>query len=145
MIICAYQDLMRYAPVVKGLEEAIETINGLTEFENGKVYPLSGENRIIIFNGQTSPVERAEAHREFLDVQCILKGKEVMGWADVAKCRLDGEFDTQKDVGWYEGDIQFIDIPAGYCYIVYPEDVHMPCRHLDAPTEVVKAIVKLKV
>ena len=125
MIICAYQDLMRYAPVVKGLEEAIETINGLTEFENGKVYPLSGENRIIIFNGLTSPVERAEAHREFLDVQCILKGKEVMGW--------------------YDGDIQFIDIPEGYCYIVYPEDVHMPCRHLDAPTEVVKAIVKLKV
>ena len=40
---------------------------------------------------------------------------------------------------------QFFHIPAGYCYIVFPEDAHAPMVHLDQPMTERKIIVKLKV
>lgn len=145
MIICSWNDISHYAPLLKGLDEAVATVNALTEYEDGKVYPLSDGNRVIICNGKTNPVALAEAHREYLDLQYIIKGSEYMGWADLSECKAESEFDTGKDMGWYSGDIRFVKITAGQCYVVFPEDVHMPCRHLEEPTDVVKAIIKLKV
>ena len=36
-------------------------------------------------------------------------------------------------------------IQEGICYVAFPEDVHMPGRHLDVPNDFVKVVVKLKV
>ena len=87
----------------------------------------------------------AEAHRKYLDIQYIVKGKEVMGWADLADCQLVGEFNETKDVGKYSGNFEYMTINEGVCYVAFPEDAHMPGRHLDVPNDFVKVVVKLKV
>ena len=145
MIICPWKDIMRYAPVVKGLEEAVAAVNALTEFEDKKVYPLSDGNRFFISATTTKAPALAEAHREFLDIQYVVKGKEVVGWADLADCKIEGEFNETKDVGKYSGEFEYITIPEGICYVVFPEDAHMPSCHLDVPNDFVKVVVKLKV
>ena len=144
MIICPWKDIMRYAPVLNGLEEAVEAVNALTSYE-AKTYPLSDGNRFFVAVGTTKAPDVAEAHRDYLDIQYIVKGKEVMGWADLAACTPAGEFNTEKDVGKYSGDFQYITIPEGICYVAFPEDAHMPGRHLDVPNDFVKVVVKLKV
>ena len=98
MIICPWKDIMRYAPVVKGLEEAVAAVNALTEYEDKKVYPLSDGNRFFISATTTKAPALAEAHREYLDIQYVVKGKEVVGWADLADCKPEGEFNETKDV-----------------------------------------------
>ena len=145
MIICPWKDIKKYASLLPGIEEAFDAVNALTEYENKKSYPLSDGNRINVAVQATNPVALAEAHREFIDVQYIIKGSEYMGWADLADCKLEGDFNETKDVGFYSGDYTFHKINAGTCYVAFPEDVHMPARHLDEPTDVVKVIVKLKV
>ena len=145
MIICPWKDIMRYAPVVKGLEEAVAAVNALTEYEDKKVYPLSDGNRFFISATTTKAPALAEAHREFLDIQYVVKGKEVVGWADLADCKPEGEFNETKDVGKYSGEFEYITIPEGICYVVFPEDAHMPSCHLDVPNDFVKVVVKLKV
>lgn len=145
MIICPWKDIMRYAPVVKGLEEAVAAVNALTEFEDKKVYPLSDGNRFFISATTTKAPALAEAHREFLDIQYVVKGKEVVGWADLADCKPEGEFNETKDVGKYSGEFEYITVPEGICYVVFPEDAHMPSCHLDVPNDFVKVVVKLKV
>ena len=145
MIICPWKDIMRYAPVVKGLEEAVAAVNALTEYEDKKVYPLSDGNRFFISATTTKAPALAEAHREFLDIQYIVKGKEVVGWADLADCKIEGEFNETKDVGKYSGEFEYITVPEGICYVVFPEDAHMPGCHLDVPNDFVKVVVKLKV
>ena len=145
MIICPWKDIMRYAPVVKGLEEAVAAVNALTEFEDKKVYPLSDGNRFFISATTTKAPALAEAHREFLDIQYVVKGKEVVGWADLADCKPEGEFNETKDVGKYSGEFEYITVPEGICYVVFPEDAHMPGCHLDIPNDFVKVVVKLKV
>ena len=145
MIICPWKDIMRYAPVVKGLEEAVAAVNALTEYEDKKVYPLSDGNRFFISATTTKAPALAEAHREYLDIQYVVKGKEVVGWADLADCKPEGEFNETKDVGKYTGEFTYITVPEGICYVVFPEDAHMPSCHLDVPNDFVKVVVKLKV
>ena len=145
MIVCPWKDIKKYASLLPGIDEAFDAVNALTEYEDKKNYPLSNGNRFFLAVQGTKAPDVAEAHRNYLDIQYIVKGKEVMGWADLADCKLEGDFNETKDVGFYSGDYTFHKINAGTCYVAFPEDVHMPARHLDEPTDVVKVIVKLKV
>ena len=146
MIICPWKELPRYAAILPGVEEAVKLMDSLTDLTPA-TYPLSGSNKVLIQQGTTKPAEGAfaEAHRQYLDIQYILEGEETVGWAPVETLCLEGEFDTAKDKGKYSGSFDFVTIRAGYCYIVFPEDGHMPGVHLDAPTNFKKAVVKLKV
>ena len=145
MIVCPWKDIKKYAALLPGIDEAFDAVNALTEYENKKTYPLSDGNRFFVAIQDTKPVDLAEAHRNYLDIQYIVKGKEVVGWADLASCQPAGEFNVEKDIGMYEGAFEYLTIQEGICYVAFPEDVHMPGRHLDVPNEFVKIVVKLKV
>lgn len=145
MIICPWKDLNRYAPVIPGLQEAMEVVANLPSLEPA-TYPLSNGGKIMVQQGATKPWEGAEleAHRNYLDIQYVVKGQEVMGWA-LETLTLSGEFNTAKDKGMYAGLNDTMVIREGYCYVVYPEDGHAPGKHLDVPGEFTKIVVKLKV
>ena len=131
MIVCPWKDIKKYASLLPGIDEAFDAVNALTEYEDKKNYPLSNGNRFFIAVQSTKAPDLAEAHRNYLDIQYIVKGKEVMGWADLADCKLEGEFNETKDVGFYSGNFQYYNIEEGMCYVVFPEDVHMPGRLLE--------------
>ena len=146
MIVCPYKDLGRYAPVIPGLEEAMKAIDAMTEWTPGTV-PLSDGNRILVQEGVTKAKEEklCEAHRKYLDVQYIVEGEETVGWAPLETLTLEGEFNTEKDIGRYAGPVDCMRIGAGYCYVVFPEDAHMPGIHLDQPHAFKTMVMKLKV
>ena len=145
MIICPWKDIMRYAPIIPGLEEAFEKVNALKTLEPA-VYPLEN-GRFIVMSGNTVSTEggTCEAHGQYLDIQYIVKGQEVMGYAPLSACTPAGDFNTEGDCGMYSGDFQFLTIGEGMCYVAFPEDAHMPGRHLEVPNDFVKVVVKLKV
>ena len=146
MIICPWKDIGRYADVIPGLEEAVKAVNALESLEPATI-PLSGSNKILVQQVTTKPWEGAllEAHREFLDIQVILKGKEVVGWAPIEDLTPTEEYVSAKDKRMYEGKNAPIAIAEGYCYVVYPEDAHAPSVHLDETHVVNKLVIKLKV
>ncbi len=144
MIVCPWKDIMRYAPMIPGLEEAVKQINALKDPEPG-TYPLPN-GRFMVQHGTTHPLESAklEAHREYLDIQYVFEGQEICGWAPTYEVTPAGEFNTEKDVCLYTGDSLPFTVSAGMCYVLYPEDAHAPCAHLDAPTNYKKMVVKIK-
>jgi len=146
MIVCPFKELGRYAAIIPGLEEAMKAIHELTGLDPQTI-PLSGGNRIMVQKYTTKDASegKAEAHRQFLDIQYIVEGEEVVGWANVDTLTPDGDFLTDKDIGFYKGDVNCIRITAGNCYVVFPEDAHMPGIHLDEPHVCTKMVVKLKV
>ena len=143
MILCPFKELRRYAAVIPGLEEAIETIEKLPNRETA-TYPLSC-GKVMVSSGSSKPLEGAllEAHAKFLDIQYILEGSEVMGWAPTDSLTPEGEFNQEKDYGMFTGSCIPVTVPAGYCYVVFPEDAHAPGKHIDTPTEFTKIVVKL--
>lgn len=145
MIVCAWKDILKYAPLLPGVEEAYHAVNALTDYENGKVTALSGGNRFFVAAQSTIAPGLAEAHRRYLDIQYIVKGQETVGWADLASCRVAEEFNEEKDIGMYDGPFSYMTIREGMCYVAFPEDAHMPGRHLEVPNDFVKIVVKLRV
>ena len=145
MIICPWKEIKKYAAVLPGIEEAFDTVNALTEYEDKKTYPLSDGNRFFLAIQGTKAPDEAEAHRKYLDIQYIVKGQEVVGYAPLEACQIEGEFNEEKDIGKYSGNFEYITIGEGMCYVAFPEDAHMPGRHLEVPNDFVKVVVKLKV
>jgi len=124
----------------------MKAVEALESFEPA-TYPLSGSNKILVQKVTTKAWETSqlEAHREFLDIQYIISGKEMVGWAPLETLTPADEFNTQKDKGMYTGKNTPIAIEEGYCYVVYPEDAHAPSVHMGEGGEVVKLVIKLKV
>lgn len=145
MIVCPFKDLKRYASLIPGLAEAVEAAAAITDF-TPRTIPLSGGNRILVQKSTTKDALTAgkiEAHRNFLDIQYVVEGRETVGWADVSTLTPADAFNTEKDVGFYKGHVDFMNIGAGNCYVVFPEDAHMPGVHLDAPHDEIKLVLKL--
>ena len=146
MIVCPFKDLGCYAAIIPGLEEAVEAAAKITDWSAGNV-ALSGGNKILVQELDTKSPEGklCEAHKDFLDIQYIVEGEEVVGWAPLETLTLDGEFNTAKDKGMYAGPVDFMTIRQGYCYVAFPEDAHMPNLHLAEPKHLKKLVLKLKV
>ncbi len=146
MIVCPFKDLNRYAPVIPGLQEAVDFVNSLENLEPA-TYPLSGGNKVLVQAVTTKAWETSllEAHREYLDIQYILKGKELVGWAPLDTLEATEEYNPVKDKCMYKGKNFPMEIAEGYCYVVYPEDAHAPSVHTDETHEVRKIVIKLKV
>ena len=146
MIVCPFKDLGRYAPILSGLEEAIKAVEGLTDL-TPRTIPLSDGNRIMIVSGTSKDPAGglSEAHRNYLDLQYIVKGEETVGWAPLETLEVAKEYDPEKDISMHTGHVDFVRVQAGYCYVVFPEDGHMPGVHLDEPHDFVKLVIKLKV
>ncbi len=146
MIVCPWKDIGRYAAVIPGLEEAIKAVSALTDL-TPRTVPLSGGNRILVQQGSTKPAEGAqfEAHRNYLDIQCLVQGEEVMGWAPLDSLTPAGDYNEAKDKQMLTGHADFMTIGTGCCYVVFPEDGHMPGVHLDQPHSYTKLVIKLAV
>lgn len=145
MIVCPWKDLGRYAPIIPGLEEAMNVVANLPNFE-AATYPLSNDGKIMVQVGQTKPWagSELEVHHNYLDIQYVVKGQEIVGWAPTETLTLSGEFNTAKDKGMYAGVNDTMLIREGYCYVVYPEDAHAPGKHLEQANDLTKIVVKLK-
>lgn len=143
MILCPWNEISRYEAVIPGLKEAVEVVNNLPSREPA-TYPLSC-GKVMVQKGTTHALEGAklEAHEKFLDIQYVLEGQEVCGWAPTDSAALTEPFNKEKDCGLYLGSSTPITIQAGMCYVLYPEDAHAPCCHTEIPNEYTKIVVKL--
>ena len=70
MIVCPWKDILKYAPLLPGVEEAFQKVNALTDY-TPKTYPLENGNRFFIASGLTADAKEklCEAHRNYLDIQ----------------------------------------------------------------------------
>ena len=145
MILCPWKDIKRYEAVIPYLQEAVDFLGKLEDLTPAE-YPLP-HGKVKIQQGTTHALDedKLEAHRKYLDIQLVLKGREMFGWAPLDTLTPAGEFDTAKDKGMYTGKNAPMAIAPGYCYVVYPEDAHAPSVHLDTAGAVRKIVIKLKV
>ncbi|HWB21099.1 MAG TPA: YhcH/YjgK/YiaL family protein [Phycisphaerales bacterium] len=91
-----------------------------------------------------------EAHRKYIDVQCVLEGEEVMGWSPLNRMRTKSEYNEEKDfevlVRGMDSPCQMLRVPTGMCAVFFPEDAHMPGLAVDGKiAEVKKVVVKVRV
>ncbi len=83
-----------------------------------------------------------EGHRRYIDVQYLVSGTELIGYAPLQGQASLRDYDSSEDYALYRGQATFVGISAGMFAILYPHDLHMPCVG-EPPVLVRKVVVKV--
>lgn len=85
-----------------------------------------------------------EAHRRFIDLQYLVRGKERIYCAHARALKAVSEFDAVKDVGFFSGAATSeVEIGNGMFALLFPDDAHKPTCVVDSPEEVMKIVFKI--
>ena len=86
-----------------------------------------------------------EAHRRYIDVQCVIEGAENMGCAPLESMRITQPYDAEKDYVMLAPrrpeDVNYVCVPEGMFAIFMPHDAHFPGLAVGGKIASVKKIV----
>jgi YhcH/YjgK/YiaL family protein len=87
-----------------------------------------------------------EAHQEYIDIQYLVSGQEVIGVAPVAGLQVTTPYDAAKDVVFYAlpAAYQELEIRPGHFAVLFPGEGHLPLCHSHGPHDLHKVVVKVK-
>ena len=89
---------------------------------------------------------RWEAHRRYHDIQYVVAGEELMGFAPMDRMQIAEPFDDTDDYALFEGEGQYVTVAAGQFTVFAPQDVHRPSIAIDdKPAQVRKVVLKVLV
>ncbi len=133
----------RFAKAFAFLERVTPDVaDGRHEIDGDAVFAL-------VQRYETRPVAgQLEAHRRYVDVQFMLRGREVIQWAPLASlAEASRPFDEVTDAALFTagGDLVPVRLAAGQFAILFPDDAHAPCCAWAEPEAVVKIVVKVAV
>lgn len=139
-----------YSGISEDLRLGLEYLKNVSPDVELGVHELSPRVKAIV-SEYTTKEENAngyEAHREWIDIQYLLKGSEKICCLPLEYLKETKAYCKEKDAAFYEGTSvknQEMLIGNGYFAIFYPQDGHMPCLYIDSPIEVKKVVVKVKI
>ena len=117
-----------------------------TALEPGRI-DIDGDRLFALVSDYVTkplPDGRWEAHRRYLDLQCVAGGNERIGYAPLASL-AGGAYIPEKDIAWLEGDGSFVTMEPGRFMLLWPGDGHMPGIAVEEPVPVRKVVVKIAV
>jgi YhcH/YjgK/YiaL family protein len=145
-------DKLENAPLYKNLGERISKSfdyieqTDLKNLAPGK-YEIDGENIFALVNEYQTKLEsegKLEAHKKYIDVQYVIDGEELMGYAPLNGQEILDPYKEENDIVFFTGDKSFIKVSAGMFAIFFPEDVHMPGISSDKSSSVKKLVIKVR-
>ena len=146
MILTDLAHMKRYAALSDGIAQGIAYLAAHAGTLTVGRHPVDGDRVYVnVMTYETKPETPFEAHRKYIDIQCILQGCERMGWAPLEKVCETKAYDDAGDCALYKGEGEYFTAPAGTVAIFYPEDAHAPSQTAAAPCQVLKAVVKVAV
>ncbi len=92
----------------------------------------------------TKKESRLEAHRKYIDIQCMIKGEEKIGLSDTEDCATVEEYNRQRDVEFLKSDnVNYMTLKEGEFMIFFPHDAHMPCLSNTKDMAIEKIVAKI--
>ncbi|NLX82672.1 MAG: DUF386 family protein [Clostridiales bacterium] len=130
MIADRIERLQLYYGMHPNLDKVILALRGmdLDDMPNGR-HEISGEDVFLnIMDTELKPVTAWEAHRNYIDLQLVLKHEETIAWAPIDQISGFSAYDAARDIQLCEGNQQGspIRLQKGMFGIFFPEDAHMP-------------------
>jgi len=136
----------------KGLWPALDTAIDYIQREDLNSIPLT---KIEIAPGlvtavrqeySTKPIPECkwEAHRLWADIQMVLKGEELFGYAPLDAMTVKVPYNPAKDVEYFDGSGDLLLLAPGRFGVLLAHDVHLPCAVVAEPQPVVKIVFKIR-
>ncbi|MEW5977318.1 MAG: YhcH/YjgK/YiaL family protein [Acidobacteriota bacterium] len=141
----------RATPGLQGLEPAFEFLAS-KEAETlpvGKHVIEGDEVFALVQQGPTrSPADALfESHRQYVDVQYLAWGTEMIGVSTLAGLEVQTPYDPAKDAALYvvPPDYQRLIMQPGQFAVFFPEDGHLPNCYIENSAEIRKIVVKVSI
>ncbi len=146
MYIDKIENLKNYIKDQGLLNAILDFLNSAKTVATGK-YDILCETFANVLEYTTKPFEsvKMEAHKQFLDLQCIICGEEKILKQDLADNKPITEYDESKDRLFYSPktfDITLL--TEGTFGIMYPNDLHQ-CVAVNSPMDIRKIVIKIPV
>jgi len=141
-----------YASLTPGIAAALNYLRetDLAALPTGK-HEIDGKDLIaIVEEYESRPPEKCfwEAHRKYIDVQCVVRGAERMGHAELARLTVTQPYLDEKDALKFadpDGAGSYVTVRAGSFAIFFPHDAHLPGLADGVPAPVKKVVMKVRV
>lgn len=118
----------------------------ISEFKVGK-FEIEAENIFALHQEyKTIPRNKCklEAHKRYIDIQYILDGEELIGYANIDKLEIDSEYNTENDIVFFkQASMSEVILKSGEYAIFEPEDAHSPQGIVEFETNVKKIVIKV--
>ena len=136
-------------PFGEAWKTAFDFLAGLAPDAEEREYPLRGKDLYAsVASYETRPGGDPEAHRIYVDVQCLLSGAEAVGWLPARGLQVKTPYSPAKDIEFYDVRLEEqsrILLRPGLFAVFFPWDAHAPGLVAgDAPARVKKVVVKIK-
>lgn len=153
MIVAELSELAKQLALTPGLQKALEFLaenpsgEGLAErveIDGKLVYALVQQFETV----PAGEMVELEAHREYIDIQYVVQGEEVMGWVALSDLPHPNDYNSAKDVlhGLLLAESMTpVRVKAGQAAVFFPKDAHAPKLAGGKPQWVKKIVVKVAV
>jgi len=113
---------------------------------------IDGKNVYALLHAHVTQVPQGtvpfEGHRKYIDIQCVIEGKETIYWMPTQHLTPTIPYDDAKDI-WFShtprNDATKVVLSLGILAIFFPEDAHATRQTAGQPVHVRKIIVKVAV
>ena len=150
MIIDTCKNLQLYAgiPAVRDVLDYLrdhdlnDLPEGTTEIDGRRFYVMI-QHPVLREASAASP----EAHNKYIDIQIVMKGKEIMGYAPKATQGEPIESRPENDIFFYApGNFSHLLVDTDMFVLFFPDDAHAPCiKPENIDISVTKAVFKIKI
>ena len=111
-------------------------------------YQLGNGVRANVSSYDTQPAQGRfyEAHKQYIDIQCVVRGAEKIGYALTETLTVTTPFKEGGDIAFFDGEGKaWHTLKAWDFLILWPQDAHLPCTMIDSPAPVTKIVIKVPV
>jgi YhcH/YjgK/YiaL family protein len=152
MIVADLDHIGHQALMTPELRAAIAFLHrpGTNELPDGRVEIDGSRVFAIVQRYETvkTGVPKFEFHESYIDVQFIVSGEEIIGWAPRDRMRIDEPYNADRDICFgsvADPDWTPVLLQTGQAAVFYPEDAHAPRLAAGIPSPVMKIVVKVAV
>lgn len=144
------KDLEGFKNIHPRFSEAFEFIKKIVN-ENAPDgdYEIDGRNVyafVSSYETKTDSEVNFEAHRKYIDIQCVISGNEVIGFENPDDVSLIQDYKDGNDICFYGLNKNYdkIVLGKGEFAIIMTDELHAPCLSIDnKPENVRKVVVKI--
>ena len=152
MIVTDLQHIERQLTMTQQMQQAVEFLRrtDLLELPDGNV-PIDGKRVYAVLQRYRTARHDApqfEYHRKYIELQYILAGEEIIGWAPASEMTPSFSYNEDQDIcfGLIEpGKWSPVRLVAGQLAVFWPEDGHAPRLATEKACLVRKIVVKVAV
>jgi len=149
VVICDKKGLSRFFDATV-YEKVATFIDGLRQdIPTGKTY-LDGEQLYVsvdVYETKPAALKDFETHDRYIDIQFLLQGSELCGWAPRKTLSEKTAYIKERDIAFQHKPQQFetVAIDTERFVVFFPEDGHMPGLVNVSAHQVKKVVIKIAV